>query len=494
MKRILVAECMQEISSFNPVITHYDDFAIKRGEELFAHHRGIESYVSGALKIFEAHADVDLVPLYGANAISSGPLLQTDFERLASELLDTVEQNHRHVDGFYFALHGAMGATEELDPEGFLLREVRQLLGPHVPIVISLDLHGILTQRMLENCDALTLLQTYPHVDFTDTGARAARLLMRILEENLKPVMARVVIPTLVRGDELITETGIFGDTIRQAQRYEQLDTVLAAGMIIGNPFTDVPELCSQSIIVTNDDTTTAEQLALELANDFWPHRTHMQARLIKIGEAISQTTDLKGTAIFADAADATSSGASGDSNYIISHLLTAQYEGSVLAPLVDASAVKQAMDVGIGNGAHFSLGGTLDSQYTPLKVDATVAMLRTGPYYFESWDSYQNAGDTAVLQVDNITIIITSSPVHLFDRSLFLAHGYNPQHFDLVVVKSPHCQERFFTAWAAQNFNIDAPGSTSANLQSLGHSICKRPMYPLEKELAFEPVAQIYS
>ena len=172
MLKILVAECQQEISSFNPVPTRYEDFDIHRGAELFDHHRGIESYVSGALEVFEGRADVELVPLWGSNACSSGPLLQADFERLATELLDAVKANRDGVDGFYFCLHGAMGASEELDPEGYLLREVRQLLD--VPLVISLDLHGILTQRMLKNCDALTLQHTYPHVDFADTGARGA--------------------------------------------------------------------------------------------------------------------------------------------------------------------------------------------------------------------------------------------------------------------------------------------------------------------------------
>ena len=85
------------------------------------------------------------------------------------------------VDAVYFSMHGAMGAVGELDPEGYLLEETRRILGPKVPIVISLDLHGILTQRMLRQVDGVTIYHTYPHVDFADTGARAARLLLRIL-------------------------------------------------------------------------------------------------------------------------------------------------------------------------------------------------------------------------------------------------------------------------------------------------------------------------
>ena len=47
------------------------------------------------------------------------------------------------VDGVYFSMHGAMGAENEDDPEGFLLQEARKILGEDLPIVVSLDLHGI---------------------------------------------------------------------------------------------------------------------------------------------------------------------------------------------------------------------------------------------------------------------------------------------------------------------------------------------------------------
>jgi microcystin degradation protein MlrC len=97
------------------------------------------------------------------------------------------------------------------------------------------------------------------------------------------------------------------------------------------------------------------------------------------------------------------------------------------------------------------------------------------------------------VLDVDNITLVVTSRPVSLYDRSLFWAHGQDPQNFDLVVVKSPHCQHRFFEAWAARLLNVDAPGSTSANLPSLGHTICRRPIFPLDDNVTFEPKAKIF-
>ena len=493
MFRILVADCRQEVSSFNPKETQYDDYNIVRGEELFALNLEVESSINGARKVFGGRSDVELVPLVGASANSSGPLIQADFERLASEFIEALNAHAGTVDGFYFSMHGAMAATEELDPEGFLLQEVRRILGAGIPLVISLDMHGILTERMLENCDALTVFHTYPHVDFTDTGKRAARLLLRILDGQVRPAIARVTIPALVRGDELITATGVFGKSIRRAQLLEETDTALSAAMMIGNPFTDVPELCSQAVVITDDDAEAAKRAALEMAEEFWHHRAQMQAPLVDLDQAIDQAKGVEGTVIFADAADATSSGASGDSNAVLAALVKAGYVGRALAPLVDAPAVAQAFTVGVGNVDRFSLGGTVDARYIPLDLEASVKMLATGSYHFESWESMEDGGNTAVLEAGRMTIITTTKPVNLFDRSLFLAHGCDPRQSDLVVVKSPHCQEHFFKSWAAAYFNVNAPGSTSADLKSLGHRICRRPMFPLDEGVEFEPVVQLF-
>jgi microcystin degradation protein MlrC len=97
------------------------------------------------------------------------------------------------------------------------------------------------------------------------------------------------------------------------------------------------------------------------------------------------------------------------------------------------------------------------------------------------------------VLLHERLTIVSITHPANLFDRSVFFAAGRNPKHYDLVVVKSPHCERHMFVDWAARNFVIDAPGATSAKLQSLGHTVCTRPMYPLELDATFEAQATLH-
>ena len=60
-------------------------------------------------------------------------------------------------------------------------------------------------------------------------------------------------------------------------------------------------------------------------------------------------------------------------------------------------------------------------------------------------------------------------------------------------LVKSPRCQELFYQAWASRLINVDAPGATSPNLRSLGHTRCLRPMFPLDDGVDFTPRAKVF-
>jgi microcystin degradation protein MlrC len=495
MPRILIAECKQEVSTFNPVPSHYEDFRVVQGSAMFEYHRGVREEIAGAFSVFDQDASVKLVPTFGASSNTSGGVLAAeDFARLSDDFLSRLS-DAGPVDGAYFCLHGAMQAENENDPEGFFLQEARRILGDSIPIVVSLDLHGILTDRMLQHSDAVVVYHTYPHVDFVETGARAASLLMKLVTGGVRPVTARVKIPVLARGDEMITESGSVSECIRLAQQIEASEAGLAAAVMWGNPFTDVPELRSNVIVVMDGDEAAAQEHALDVANRFWKHHEKMQVPLTSLEESVRLASEVTaGTVVLMDAADATSSGASGDSNAILSELIRQDYQGRSLSPVVDPEAVRRAFEAGVGATIRTTVGGSLDpARYQPVEVNAKVRSLSDGKFRSESFGWHWDSGNTAVLEAGNHTLVVGTQPVSLFDRSWFHANGQDPRQFDLVVVKSPHCEPQMFADWCAKLINVDAPGSTSANLQSLGHTICARPIFPLDDGVEFQPVADIF-
>ncbi|MEZ4677146.1 MAG: MlrC C-terminal domain-containing protein [Caldilineaceae bacterium] len=88
----------------------------------------------------------------------------------------------------------------------------------------------------------------------------------------------------------------------------------------------------------------------------------------------------------------------------------------------------------------------------------AQVRLLSDGRFINESHRSIWDAGHSALLESGGLTLVVTSRPVSLYDRSLFYAHGQEPQHFDAVVVKSPHCQPHMFAVTGRRPCSTSIP------------------------------------
>ena len=377
--RILIVECMQEISSFNPVPSGYEGFHVERDEELYAQ-RGLNTAIGGALAVLRARRDIARRAGIRRAGGQRRPVVGVRVAPALGRTPRAVEAKLGEIDGIYVSLHGAMGAEGELDPEGYLLTEIRRMAGPEIPIVISLDLHGILTDRMLRQIDGLAIYHTYPHVDFADTGARAARLLLRLLDGEVRPVIARVTIPALVRGDELVTKTGCYGDLIRECQRLERDGSALAAGIMIGNPFTDVPELCSQVLVMTDGDRDRAAAggraprrgiLASALPHAGQTHPDRSCGRPGPHDQGSGNLHGCRGRDLF---------GGDGGFQVLIKALREAGYPKRVLAQIVDPRAAAAAHSAGVGAVIDVTLGGGLDrKRFTPMPVRAEVQLLSNG-------------------------------------------------------------------------------------------------------------------
>lgn len=479
--RILLAAFKQETATFNPARSTREHFKIARGEEITAL-RATRSEIGGALTVL-SEAGVDIIPTYAAWAVSGGPVDDGELDGMIDEMLSSIRA-HREVDGALIIFHGAMAGVTEMDPEGRVLAAARTMLGD-IPIVTTFDLHGVITDQLVEHSDAIVPFHTYPHVDQYETGQRGARCLLRLLTTDAQPVIARIKLPMLVRGDELMTATGRFGQAIGMCQEIEASERGLAAGVFIGNPFTDVPDLRSNVVLTVDGDAAWAQEKAAEIARFMWDNRAHFVAPLTPLDEAIRLAEETDGLTVFSDAADATSSGASGDSNAALRGLLAHNYSGTALLPLVDAPAVQAAFAAGIGSTIRVALGGSVDqARHEPLECTAYVKALSDGHFLYSD-GLPGHAGPTAVLSVGRYTLMVTTLPVSIMDRHVFMACGLLPEHFDLVVCKSPNGFRPHYEHIARRIIAVDLPGSTSANLRSLPYERCPRPIFPLDEDVA---------
>src|SRR5207247_10038896 len=101
------------------------------------------------------------------------------------------------------------------------------------PLVVTLDLHANITERMVRAADALVLYHTAPHVDVFETGVRGAAVLRRLLVDGVRPVTAFQKLPMVVPAERANTQDAksVSHGFRQRLQALEGDPSILAAGL-----------------------------------------------------------------------------------------------------------------------------------------------------------------------------------------------------------------------------------------------------------------------
>ena len=121
---------------------------LARGEAISAAVTNVNVGAAGFLDVAREKG-WEAVPTLWCAASPSAHVTAEAFEAIAGELVERIRAT-LPVDGVYLDLHGAMVSENFDDGEGEILRRVRAVIGPDVPLVASLDLHGNVTPLMVE--------------------------------------------------------------------------------------------------------------------------------------------------------------------------------------------------------------------------------------------------------------------------------------------------------------------------------------------------------
>ncbi|TVR03525.1 MAG: M81 family peptidase [Deltaproteobacteria bacterium] len=456
--RIAYARISQETNALSGLRTHLRDF--EKAHLVPAHvlrwavhPKGIEAHgflrnaeLTGFVREAKREAKrrglaLELVPLFSAWCVPSGPLTRACFEELVARLLEELRAAGP-VDGVYLCLHGAMGVAD-LDlpttssPEGEIARQVRGLVGPGVTVAASLDLHANVTPALVEHVDVLEAYRTNPHRDHVAVGARTARLLVRTLAGEIRPVLTWRSLPMLLGASPTVDVVDPLRTVLRAARRMERLPGVLSASVCMCHPWNDHPEL-GWSVIVTADAATgegprRMEGLADELADLCWRTRDALPEAFVTAEEAIAKVRRATwrrrtGVCVFSDASDVVTAGAPGQNTVLLRTLLE-QAQGLVTyVPLRDDDAVAELWDRREGETVEVILGGRLDPVRHPaLPVRATLARRVRGI----------GRQRTLVLDVGTVRIIVSEGPPLAVMPRFFRAAGLRVRDADLIIAKS---------------------------------------------------------
>ena len=133
-----------------------------------------------------------------------------------------------------------MVSTAGPDPDGELYAMVRGVVGPKVPVVATVDLHANISERMVQNVDALVSYRTNPHMDQAERARDAARLLLGFVNGK-KPQRAFVRLPLTPASVTLLTREGPYADAIKYGQS-KVGNGVLDVSIVGGFVFSDSPK------------------------------------------------------------------------------------------------------------------------------------------------------------------------------------------------------------------------------------------------------------
>ena len=494
--RIAIGQLWQESNTFNPWPTtrqDFVDFGVCRGADL-VERMADTNELGGFIQSLRGWPELlEIVGLVRLPAWPAGAATRDTFDWLRGEMLDSLRRQ-LPVDAVLLALHGSLVADTAADVEGEILLAIRTLIGD-VPLVATLDLHANVTEKMVRAADALVLYHTAPHIDVFETGQRGAAVLRRILIDGARPVTAFQKIPMVVPAERANTQDPA-SVSFAFRQRLAELESrprVLAAGLATVQPWLDIPEFGSAVLVVTDADGGLAETECGRLAADVWQHRRDYLPELVEVEQGVRDAFDrASGLTVLSDSADATTSGAPGDSTWVLRELLKYDWPRPALVTLVAPEVVDEARRLGAGAELTTPLGGKRDRCFSqPLTVTARIVYLFDARFILSGHLARNmpiDMGPSAVLRVGGVYVVVTSRSGPHFAPELFRAAGLDPFAASVLVAKSPCGFRAAYAGRAAHIAVVRAPGCAPSDFWRCEYQQIPRPLWPWDEIAAWAP------
>ena len=505
--RVAAAQIAHETNVFSAVKTDLAAFAasgIHHGQDIIETARGTNSefggFITGA-----AVQGFDLVPLLAVWATPSGLVTAEAIEYLTGLLGDGLRRAMAEgpLDGVLLALHGAMVTEIDDDGDSYVLQTVREIVGPDVPLVATLDLHANISARMVELADVLIGYDTYPHVDMAERGEEATAVLARLMRGENRPTPALRKPPMLPTSQRMTTERMPMRALMERASAYEEDPRVINVTVAGGFPLGDNSDAGLSIVVTTDDDPDLAAELANELATEAWSLRDgflggvatfeHAAELIGSLDSEQDVNMPVSGPLVLVDIADNPWSGGPGDSVELLRFLFAQQVDGAAIALVRDPEVVQTAIAAGPGGKIAVDLGGKIDRLHgDPLPVRAHVKLLSDGRYINDGpmmTGLTVDLGPTALLLCEPaagpsappVEVLVTTRAETPVDLNVFRCHGIEPTRHRVLGLKGKGHFRAAFEPIARRVVLVEGPGTTGADLSRLTFRKVRRPIWPLD-------------
>ncbi|AYG63013.1 M81 family metallopeptidase [Rhizobium jaguaris] len=468
--RIAVGGIHIECSTYNPVLNEEKDFRVVRGEELTA-----APYFA-----FLKDYDAEFLPTIHARAIAGGPVARHTYEAFKAEFLERLKPL-LPLDGLYLAMHGAMYVEGMEDAEGDWISSARELVGYDCTVSASYDLHGNVTQRIIDALDMYSTYRTAPHIDVEETMRRAVTMLTESLKTGVKPILLWAPIPVVLPGERTSTVDEPAKSLYDLLPGIDAIDGVWDASLMVGYVWADEPR-ATAAAIMTGTDRSVLEREAKLLAQAYWDVRKDFvfgcETGTIEecVAKAIASPTT---PAVLAESGDNPTGGGVGDRADVLAELIAKGASGVVFAGIADKAATEACYAAGVGARLELAVGASLDTKGSkPVTAEFTVKFL------LKADDA---ADHQAVVSVGGIDLVLSAKRRPYHNIADFTRLGLDPHRAKIVVVKSGYLSPELAPI-ASPNLMALSPGVVDQFVERLPRLRKQKPTYPFDKDFTFTP------
>lgn len=494
-RTVLLAKILHEANSFAATaapVSHFERQGIFRGAEVPDRFGPTRTEMGGFLQAADEYGWRAVTPI-AVPCAPAGPMGTEAFALFLGTLLRGIDEAGP-LDGVLLALHGSNVVEDDPDPDGTTAAAVRARIGPDVPLVITLDPHSNVSDRLAGAANALTAYRTHPHTDHKETGLRAAAALRRCMEEGARPAVH------LARGWQM---RGF--DACRTSLPDGPMNRALALARTMERDNPEVWEVSIQSgfgladvwqvgpsVAVTAERADPRFQaLAEHLMRFGWDERHNDTVPMITAEDALAQARAAPpgpGAVVLSDFGDAPGAGGYGDATAMLRLLLADPVSGSVFLSIADSDSVVAAQRAGIGATVRLSLGGHRAPRRGGGPVDDAFEVIRftdgrfvhEGPY---ASGTVGHFGPSVLLRCRGVLIVATTFQRNIVDLSQLRIFGIDPASCSLIAIK---CMDAFRAGFApvARTMIAFESGGVSSRVQAIPEwRNVRRPIWPLDPD-----------
>jgi microcystin degradation protein MlrC len=471
VKKIGLAGFIHETNTFSNTPTTLENFVkqsgfypkLLYGEEILEFKENKVNIASSGFLWDAEDMNFEVVPLVWCGTEPSETIPEDVFDTIMERILVKMEEEGPY-DGLYLDLHGAMVYGDLQDGETEILKRVRSVVGS-IPIVVSYDLHGNITQESFELADGMVGYRTYPHVDGFETGQRCAALLKQILD-GVQVYKAFRQSPFLMPATTQPTTIEPAKSLFELIPIVESNEAILSASIMEGFNACDLPDT-GPSIFTYAKKQGEADRAADFLLDEMLKREPQFTVNMLSAKDAVQRALELSKNAerpvLLIDVQDNAGGGSPSDTVWILEALVNNQAKNAAVGVIWDPEAAAAAHAAGEGAEIEIPLGGKSLPGHQPLTAVYKVENTFEGDFWGEGpmvKDRRLNLGKMAQLRIADIRIVVSTDRMQALDQSLFKVVGIDPEKMDILVLKSANHYRADFGPIASEIINVDAPSA----------------------------------